>query len=57
MSYKYKKHTVFSVTTENFIGTISDAPPPMEKPLTRATWRKEIDVDLSQLAEIISEKA
>lgn len=31
--------TVFSVTTENFIGTIKDAPPPMEIPWTRATWQ------------------
>lgn len=30
-------HTTFSVTTENVIGTIKDAPPPMEIPLTRAT--------------------
>lgn len=30
--------TVFSVTTENFIGTIREAPPPIEIPWTRATY-------------------
>lgn len=30
--------TVFSVTTENFIGTINDAPPPIDIPLTRETY-------------------
>lgn len=29
--------TVFSVTTENFNGTINDAPPPIDIPCTRAT--------------------
>lgn len=29
--------TVFSVTTENFIGTISDAPPPIDIPLAIVT--------------------
>ena len=30
--------TVFSVTTENFIGTIREAPPPIEIPWTKATY-------------------
>lgn len=38
--WKDQIHTVFSVTTENFIGTIKDAPPPIEIPCTRATcWK------------------
>lgn len=48
--------TVFSVTTENFIGTIKDAPPPIEIPFTRATcdstktWVANIDciIDLGK---------
>lgn len=40
--------TAFSVTTENFIGTINDAPPPIDIPLTSETYTQLYSVNTLQ---------
>lgn len=43
--------TVFSVTTENFIGAIKDAPPPIEIPWTSATCTVHKMEDAEEFSE------